>query len=277
MSEVAAPDATAAEAPHLLVEADGPILIATLNRPEKLNALSAQTMQLFEAAVDRFRDSDELKVMLIRATGRYFCAGADLFSGSAREQKRTGSGIRETHRRGLNGMHRIYDEMEAIEKPFVVAHQAMCVGGGLEMSLSCDFRLAARSAGYSFPEGKFGVLPASNGVSRLTRLVGTGNARWLIMANQKVTAERALIMGLVHEVYPDETFEEDVMAFCRHLAQQNGEQMGAAKLAIEMSRDLGLHQARNVERMANSTLMLHPDYLAGMDRYLKGVGGKDKG
>ena len=87
------------------------------------------------------------------------------------------SAIRENHRLGLHGMHRIYDEMEAIEKPIVVAHQAMCMGGGLELSLSCDFRLAAKSASYAFPEGKFGVLPASNGVSRLARIIGTPRPR----------------------------------------------------------------------------------------------------
>lgn len=262
------------EAPHLLTEEDGPILIATLNRPDKLNALSAQTMELFEQAVHRFRDTPALKVMLVRANGRYFCSGADMRGGAPPGPDRTASSIRETHRRGLNGMHRIYDEMEAIEKPFVVAHHAACVGGGLELSLSCDFRLAGKSARYAFPEGKFGVLPASNGVSRLTRIVGTHWARYLIMANMPVDAERALIMGLVHEVYPDETLQEDALKFCRHLAEQNGEQMGAAKIAIEMARDLGLAQARNVERMANSALMLNPDYLKGIERYIKSIGGK---
>jgi enoyl-CoA hydratase len=96
-----------------------------------------------------------------------------------------------------------------------------------------------------------------------------------------VVADKALIMGLVHEVWPDETFEEEVMRFCRHLAQQNGEQMGAAKLAIEMARDVGLAQGRNVERMANSALMLNPDYRAGVEKYIQGIGGKgeskDKG
>jgi enoyl-CoA hydratase/carnithine racemase len=266
------------EAPHLLTEEDGGILIATLNRPEKLNALSKQTMELFEAAVHRFRDTPHLKVMLIRATGRYFCSGADLRStgDTPPPPPRTAVEIRENHRLRLHGMQRIYDEMEAIEKPFVVAHHAMCMGGGLELSLSCDFRLAAKSAAYAFPEGKFGVLPASNGVSRLTRIVGTHWARYLIMANLPVSADRALIMGLVHEVFPDETFQEEVMKFCRHLAQQHGEQMGTAKLAIEMARDLGLAQARNVERMANSALMLNPDYLAGMERYVKGIGSKSK-
>lgn len=267
------------EAPHLLTEEDGAILIATLNRPEKLNALTAETMALFEQALHRFRDTPELKVMLVRATGRYFCSGADLRGKDEGGPARTGSAIREKHRLKLHGMHRIYDEMEAIEKPIVVAHHAACVGGGLELSLSCDFRLAAKSASYAFPEGKFGVLPASNGVSRLARIIGTHWTRYLIMANLPASADKALIMGLVHEVFPDDTFAEDVMEFCRHLAQQNGEQMGTAKIAIELARDVGLAQARNVERMANSALMLNPDYLAGIERYIQSIGtkGKDKG
>jgi enoyl-CoA hydratase/carnithine racemase len=264
------------EAPHLLVDEEGPILIATLNRPDKLNALSAELMDLYETALHRFRDTPALKVMLIRATGRYFCAGADMRSGEGNAGPNTASGIRERHRLQLHGMHRIYDEMEAIEKPIVVAHHATCLGGGLELSMSCDFRLAAKSARYGFPEGKFGVLPASNGVSRLTRLVGTHWARYIIMANIPVDADKALMMGLVHEVYADETFSDDTMRFCRHLAQQNGEQMGAAKIAIEMAYDVGLAQARNVERMANSALMLNPDYLAGIARYIEGIGGKTK-
>jgi enoyl-CoA hydratase len=264
------------EAPHMLVTQEGGILIATLNRPDKLNALSNELMATFIEAVERFRDTPELKVMLIRATGRYFSAGADLMEGSGDPMPQTGSGIREYHRTKMRGMQRIYDEMEAIEKPFVAAHQGTCVGGGLEMSLSCDFRLAAKSARYSFPEGKFGVLPASNGVSRLVRIVGTHWARYLVMANLIADSQKALYMGLVHEVFPDESFDEDVLNFCRHIAKQHGEQMGTAKIAIEMSRDMGVAQARNVERMANSALMLDPDYLAGMAAHRANIG-KGKG
>lgn len=267
------------EAPHLLVEqTDEGILIATLNRPDKLNAISRQMMDLLTDAVLRFRDDDDLKVMLIRSQGRYFSSGADLKSGG--EQKRisptrhTASGIRENHRLNLNNMQQLWDEMEHIEKPFVVAHHAMCVGGGLELSLSCDFRLAAKSAAYAFPEGLFGVLPASSGVSRLTRLCGPHWARWLIMANKPASADMAFTMGLVHQVYEDDVFEAEVMDFCRHLAKQNREQMGAAKVAIELCAEVGRDSGRHIERMANSALMLNPDYLAGVERYLKGVGGK---
>ena len=262
------------EEPHLLTQEQDGILIATLNRPDKLNALSAETMQLFEEALGRFRDTPELKVMLIRSTGRYFCSGADMRGGSPSTAPRTASGIRENHRRGLNNMHRIYDEMEHVEKPIVGAVHAACVGGGLELMLSCDFRLAAKNASFAFPEGLFGVLPASNGVSRLTRICGPHWARWLIMGNQKADADRALIMGLVHDVMPDEGFEEAALDFCRHLTKQNGEQMGAAKIAIELAAEVGPEMGRHVERMANSALMLNPAYLEGIERYLKGIGGK---
>jgi enoyl-CoA hydratase len=265
------------EASALLTEIHDSILVATLNRPDKLNALNMETMDLLTEAVIRFRDTAELKVMLIRATGRYFCAGADLKGGQRKISPtgQTASGIRENHRLNLNGMQQLWDEMEHIEKPFVVAHQGPCVGGGLELSLSCDFRLAAKSASYAFPEGLFGVLPASSGVSRLTRICGPHWARWLIMGNQKASADKAMIMGLVHEVYPDESFEAEVLAFCQHLAKQNGEQMGAAKIAIELCAEVGRDSARHIERMANSALMLNPAYRETIEKYIKGVGSKE--
>lgn len=257
----------------LLVDVDGPVLIATLNRPEHLNAYTLEMMRLFEEALHRFRDTPELKVMLIRATGRYFCAGADLkINDEVRRPNRTSSDIRESHRLGVRGARRIYDEMEHIEKPIVVAHHAMCVGGGLEMSLSCDFRLAAKSAAYSFPEGKFGVLPATNGVSTLTRLCGPHWARWLIMANKAVDADMAFTMGLVHQVFDDDSFGEEVMTFCHHLAKNDGEQMGAAKIAIELAADLNLDMARHVERMANSALMSGPAFTEKMATHVKSIG-----
>lgn len=264
------------EEPHLLTEVEDGILVVTLNRPDKLNALSAETMKLFDEALHRFRDTPEIKVMLIRSHGRYFCSGADLRGGDAKSQPRSASAIRENHRLNLHGMHRIYDEMEHIEKPIVVAIHSTCVGGGLEMSLSCDFRLASESAAFSFPEGLFGVLPASNGVSRLTRICGPHWARWLIMGNQKADAQKAMIMGLVHDVMPDEGFHDAAMDFCRHLTKNNGEQMGAAKIAIELAAEVGPEMGRHVERMANSALMLNPSYLETIEKYVAklGKGGK---
>lgn len=268
------------EEPHLLVDVvDDTILVATFNRPDKLNAMSNELMRLLEEAVDRYRETPELKVMLIKSHGRYFSSGADLREGGGGEAKgfpTRGSQIRESHRRLPSGMRRVWDEMEGMEKPFVVAHHARCVGGSLEMSLSCDFRLASKSASYAFPEAKFGVLPATNGVSRLVRIVGPHWARWMITANMPVDADEARMMGLVHKVYPDETFEEDVLDFCRHLAKQDSEMVGASKIAIELAHDLPAHQAASVERLVNSSLMLSPHYKDLMMAHVASIG-KGKG
>ena len=153
--------------PHVLTEEKDSILVATLNRPAKLNAMSRQMLELMGEAVNKFRDRPHLKVLLIRATGRYFCAGADLTDQGMPDFGDSTSRIRTFYRADNSGQQRIWDEIEAIEKPVVVAHHAPCVGGGLELSLSCDFRLAAKSASYSFPEAKLGCIPASGGLSRL--------------------------------------------------------------------------------------------------------------
>ena len=101
-------------------------------------------------------------------------------TGEADVPANTPTQIREKHRLKLHGMHRIYDEMEHIEKPIVVAHQGTCVGGGLEMSLSCDFRLAAKSASYAFPEGKFVITSYSIHYTKLYDLLDV----LLLISNQ---------------------------------------------------------------------------------------------
>ena len=260
--------------PHMLIEEEGAILIATLNRPHKYNALSNELMATLRNAVMRFRNDPAFKVMLIRAKGKYFSAGADLREGGENQAgvPATGVGIREYHRLEMRGMQALWDEMEHIEKPFVVAHQGTVIGGGLEMSLSCDFRLASGSARYSLPEGKFGCLPASNGVSRLTRIVGPHWARYLVMGGIVADAQKAMHMGLIHELWPDGGFEERCLEFCRHLAKQHGEQMGTAKLAIELCWDLDREQGRHIERLGNSALMLAPSYQEIYKNHVAGVG-----
>jgi len=136
----------------------------------------------------------------------------------------------------------------------VAAHQGPCLGGGLELSLSCDFRLAAKSALYGLPEINLGALPGSGGVSRLTRIAGPHWTRWLVMAGEQVTSDQALTMGIVHAVYEDAEFDARVRSFCEKLARQPYELLGLAKLSIELATDLDRAQARNVERIANSML-----------------------
>jgi len=246
---------------HILLEEHDGILEVVLNRPEKYNALSSSMRARLAGAVALFAERRDLRVLLLRAVGKYFCSGAEVGSDMVPEFDGSTSTARSWYRERFAPM---LAAMEAIEKPIVVAHQGPCFGGALELSLSCDFRLAAASARYRLPEVELGVLPGSGGTSRLTRLIGPHWARWLVMAAQQVDADRALAIGLVHEVIPDQEFEQRVREFCRHLVQLPPETLALSKVAIELSADLGSASARQVEQLANSILFTgseRPRYL----------------
>ena len=240
----------------LLVSEEPGIIICRLNRPAKLNALNRRMIIALREAVAVYAAREDLRVFLVRATGRYFSAGADRFDhGGPLPHPTSSSQVRDWYRtQMMGGMQELYGTMEAIEKPFVAAHQATCIGGGLELSLHCDFRLAAKSASYGLPESKIGSIPASGGISRLARLVGVSWAKWMIMGGQAVSADLAQTMGLVQAVYPDEEFETRVMDFCRHLAGQPPEMMGIAKLTIDLAADADAASARMIERLGQSLL-----------------------
>lgn len=246
---------------HLAVSEQDKILTIVLRRPEKLNAITVDMRAAIADAVSTFGSRPDLRVLLIRAEGRYFSAGMDI-TGFGRMPD-TGVEQRYEYRK----LHTLFDELERIEKPVVVAVHGPCLGGALEMSLSCDFRLASSRAVFGLPEIKIGVLPGSGGVSRLTQLVGRGWARWMVMANQMVSAEAALQMGLVQAVYPEDAFEQSVDAFVQSLLALPQDAMGLAKVAIDLSAALDPGSARNVERVANTMLLRSDEHLSAVARF----------
>jgi len=237
---------------HTKLERDDAILTFTFDRPDKYNAFTQSMLGALQDAFGVFSADDGLRVLLIRGTGRYFSSGMDVTALGGGPTEEGPSGFRRRYRK--SAWHQLYDEFEALEKPIVVAHQGPCLGAALEMSLSCDFRLASDAAHYALPELNMGMIPGSGGTSRLVRTVGTHWARWLVMANRSMSADRALTAGLIHEIYPAAEFDAKVAEFCRALASQPAEALAAAKLAIELAADLDRAQARNIERLANSSL-----------------------
>ncbi len=260
--------------PDVVTEERGGVLALTFNRPKQLNALNAAIFGALADAVDTMIERDDLHALLIKSTGRYFSAGLDIHGGNEQRPDGTAESPQLTPefggdpikaRRWYRGMRRtsvkaIAESIEVLEKPVIVAIHAPCLGGALEFALSADFRLAAASSEFGLPEVLLGVLPGSGGMSRLTRLVGPAWARWLVLANQRVSAERALTMGLVQDVYPDDEFEERVWAFATHMATMPPQLFGLGKLAIDLCADLDRYQGRNVEVIANGQLFLGAEY-----------------
>jgi enoyl-CoA hydratase len=229
------------------------VAIVTLDRQDKLNALSIAMRKTIWDAVDDLREREDLKVLLIRAEGRYFTAGIDIIEHhQVTPKNRTMPRFRRDYRMNI---HRFIDEMESVEKPVVMAIQGPCLGLGLEMSGAVDFRLCSEKALFGLPEVEIGTIAGSGGTSRMVRLVGVGWAKWLGMG-ERMNAEEAKMAGLVQAVWPEERFEDEVWAFCQRLANRPSDVLGVVKLAVELCYDLDRTGGRHVERIANTPLIL---------------------
>ena len=251
-------------------EADG-ILTVTIDRPDKLNAISPDVTAVLWEATRMLSSRPDLRCMVITGVGRYFTVGIDLGNFRSEQESRPsewGSHASWNHRRRYRRHHQLYDEFEYIEKPIVLAAQATCLGAGTEMAVSCDFRFCTPETKFALPEVKLGVISGSGGSSRLTRIVGVAWAKYIAMAGMKVGAEQAKQIGLVHDVFPAETFLEDVYAFCRKMIEVPPDALGTAKLAIDIAADVSDRGVqRHFDRVANYGLMESAEFKSRADKF----------
>lgn len=249
--------------PGAVCSEDEGILTVTFTRDEKLNAVDDSMVDVLRQAVTATGDRADIRVLVIRGAGRYFTAGIDV-SRFAAGQVDSGIVLRRQYRR----LHLLFDEIEAIEKPVIVAAQGPCLGFGVELAVSCDFRLATTRATFALPEiTNLAVLPGSGGISRLTRLVGPHWARWLAMAAQPVDARQAQAIGLVHQVLPEEGFDDAVRHFASSLTALSPEALGLAKMTIEAAVGADRSTARNIDRMANTLLLGSDEHRQAVARF----------
>lgn len=249
----------------------GGVITVTFTRDDKLNAVSPQMFGVLAEAVGDLAEHDDARVLVIAAEGRYFTAGIDLTGvrgnlGEGTDGVVRGSNMRRQYRASAH--HDLFDEIEQVEKPVVLAVHSHCLGVGVELGVSCDFRLASEAATFALPEvPNLATIPGSGGISRLTRLVGPHWARWLAMAGQPVDAQLALTMGLVHAVYPAAELAERVQAFARHLAGLPREAAGLAKVAIDVAAAVDRRTAREFDRVAQTLLFASPEFRERVDAF----------
>jgi enoyl-CoA hydratase len=260
-------------------DADG-VVTVTFTRDHKRNAVTAEMFAILAGAVRDLADRDDLRVLVITAEGRYFTSGLDysglrLDVGKGTDGTVRGSNMRWQYRAAA--YHDLFDEIESIEKPIVLAAQSHCFGVGVELGVSCDFRLAAEGSTFGLPEvANIAVIPGSGGISRLTRLVGPHWARWLAMACETIDAQQALSIGLVHKIYPVDTFAEEVQAFARKLATLPREAMGVAKVAIDVADGVDRRTAREFDRMAQTVLFMSDDFRNRVSAFMEASSARER-
>lgn len=237
------------------------ILSLAMNRPGAMNALDGRAISGLK---DAFRDcaSDRgVKVVLLTGKGKAFVAGADL-------SQLAGFGPKEAAAFSRRG-YELFEIVESLPQPVVAVINGFALGGGLELAMACDFRLAGAGVQMGLPEVLLGIIPGFGGTQRLKSLVGLARARDLVCSGRRITAEEAIAWGLVDRVFPAEQLWEESVAFARELAAKSASALEQAKRVLNGTRGVTLEEGLRVENEAFSRCFEHPDSREGIRAFLE--------
>lgn len=224
---------------NILLEKRGRIALLTINRPDKLNALNIKTRQEMADALDELRNDDSVRVLVITGAGeKSFVAGADIaeFEGRTALQQRA-----------VMHAKSVFTAAEAFPKPIIAMINGFCLGGGCELALSCDIRVASDKARFGQPEINLGIIPGGGGTQRLTRLVGEGKAMQVILSGEMIGAEEAYRLGLINEVYPAAELEAKTMELANKIAEKSPIALAMAKAAVKNAARMNLREGLDAE------------------------------
>jgi len=211
----------------ILLDRRDRVAVITINRPEKRNALNIQTRAEGAAALDELRADDSVRVVIFTGAGdKAFIAGADI----AEFAERTAISQREIMlERGL------FNAVDTFPKPIIAMVNGYCLGGGCEVALACDIRVASEKASFGQPEINLGIIPGGGGTQRLTRLVGEGKAMEMILTGEIIDAHTAFSLGLVNHVVPADQLEAKTMEIANRIADKSPIALRLAKEAIRLA------------------------------------------
>lgn len=196
----------------VILRREGSIAWVTLNRPEKLNAIDMEMLEQLEKAIDLIEKDERIRVVIITGVGKAFCAGVDV---STFKNMSPMDAFKFSRR-----LHKLYDRIEKMPKPFVCIINGYALGGGCELALACDIRIGAKSAGLGQPEINLGIIPGAGATQRLVKLIGLGRAKELMMTGRIVSAIEAAKMGLLNRVVPDTLLEDEARALAKSIADK---------------------------------------------------------
>ena len=215
------------------------IAVITMNRPEALNALNKAVFAEFEAALDDVEKDNDVYVVIITGAGRAFIAGADIGE-MAPMNVAEGLAFSELG-------NRILLRVDLMEKPTIAAVNGFALGGGCEMALACDIRLASEKAKFGQPEVGLGIIPGFGGTQRMARIIGTGPAMELIYTADTIDANRALEIGMVNHVVPADQLMDEAMKLANKIAKNAPIAVRNCKKAINDGLDADMDQAVVIE------------------------------
>jgi enoyl-CoA hydratase len=246
----------------LLLDVKDNIAVVTLNRPDKLNALNAQTISDLNSVFDELKENEEVYVIVLTGSGeKAFVAGADikelnkLDMISAKEFAAKGQGV--------------FTKIEKFDKPVIAAVNGFALGGGCELALACHIRLASDNAKFGQPEVNLGIIPGYGGTQRLARLINTGRAMEYILTADMIIADEAYRIGLVNRVYPQNELLDKTIEMAKKIIGKGQQAIRLAMKAVKAVDEMSLKEGQNLEASLFALCCGTEDFKEGTSAFLE--------
>jgi enoyl-CoA hydratase/carnithine racemase len=239
---------------------DDRIAVVTLNRPEVRNAINPTMRAELLAAIAELEVDPEVRVVIVTGGDKIFAAGADI------------AAMVDSTALEMFGPAVLWDvtlKMEESRKPYIAAVTGYCLGGGCELALACDMRIATESAQFGQPEINIGIIPGGGGTVRLTRLVGMGKACELVLTGKPIPASEALAIGLVNKVVPEDRLMEEALAMAKSITRLSPVAVGLAKYSLKNAAESDIRTGKSIERACFSLAFASEDQTEGMRAFLE--------
>ena len=246
---------------NIFLQKEERVAVITISRPKALNALNTETLKELDFAIDEIENDDEIYAVILTGDGKAFVAGADITEMKDLDVM----GARKFGNLG----NKVFRKLETLEKPIIAAVNGFALGGGCELSMACDIRIASLKAKFGQPEVGLGITPGFGGTQRLARLVGTGMAKQLIYTGDIINAEEALRIGLVNKVVEPEQLIEEVKLLAKKIASNAPIAVKLSKTAINRGLQMDIDTALMYEAEIFGECFSTVDQKNGMKAFLE--------
>lgn len=246
---------------NIEITQNGKLAYVVINRPELRNALNTETLQEIATALKLLERDASIGCVIFTGKGeKSFAAGADI----AQLKEKTALDVFNP-----NGMSEVYDKIEMYDKPTIAMVNGFALGGGCELALACDIRVASTKAKFGLPELNLSIIPAAGGTQRLARVVGKGLALDMILTGRFLDGEQAQRIGLVSEVVPPEELEEKTVEIAEKILAKGPLAVKLAKLAVHSGFETDQKTALIIEKLAQAVLFSTEDKNEGTTAFLE--------
>jgi enoyl-CoA hydratase/carnithine racemase len=227
----------------VLEERQGQVVVLTLNRPDVMNSFNFALLRALKERMEALQFDSDARVIIVRGAGeKAFCAGADL---------KERASLSETQvKEFIYTIRSLFTYIESHNKPVIAAVNGIALGGGTELALACDIRIASSTASMGLTETRLAIIPGAGGTQRLPRLVGRGKAKELIFTGRRVDAQEALQIGLVNKICPPEALLDECLAMAAMICETGPIAIQQAKYAINHGIETDLHTGLAIESNA---------------------------